>query len=158
MAKQAVTIPQLDGVEIGAQHYDVVLDQDILEEMGAFGYTKLGYNLIKIYPSENASQLANTLIHEVIHALHYETDVFGDMKPENEEHLTTVMANTVALFMKSNPAFFEQVFALLGTPIRFLDKKEAIEFYKAIADENSAPIKEKTPKKLRKVHRTKVVR
>lgn len=158
MAKQTVTIPQLDGVEIGAQHYDVVLDQDILEEMGAFGYTKLGYNLIKIYPSENASQLANTLVHEVIHALHYENDVFGNMKAEDEEHLTTVMANTVSLFMKSNPAFFEQVFALLGTPIHFLDKKETAEFYKALAAEDETPIKEKTPKKMRKASQVKVAR
>ena len=65
-----IHVPELTALQVGGQTYDVVIDDRIATEMNAFGVTFFDENLIKLHPHQLGSQMANSVIHEAIHALH----------------------------------------------------------------------------------------
>ena len=122
-------VPIVSSVKIGGHDFSVVMDNDIRHEMGVMGYTNPEECIIKISSTQVPSQMLNTVIHEVIHALHYDTDLMRELDQSTEEHITTVMANSVCCFIRDNPKFVEMICAMAGQPIRYLNKREANQFY-----------------------------
>ncbi len=130
--EELIHVPELTAIQVGGQTYDVVIDDRLTTEMNAFGATFFGENLIKLHPHQLGSQMANSIIHEAIHALHNEWNVMPI--DDKEEQVTTTMANAVLLFLRDNPDFLVTVMGLLGKPIKFLTKKEAAEMYGVFDD------------------------
>ena len=120
--EELIHVPELTAIQVGGQTYDVVIDDRLTTEMNAFGATFFGENLIKLHPHQLGSQMANSIIHEAIHALHNEWNVMPI--DDKEEQVTTTMANAVLLFLRDNPDFLVTVMGLLGKPIKFLTRKK----------------------------------
>lgn len=57
--------------------------------------------IIEISPGQNAQNLADTFIHEVIHAIHYHFDLLDDNN--QEEQITTMTAHGLCQVWQDNP-------------------------------------------------------
>lgn len=151
--EELIHVPELTAIQVGGQTYDVVIDDRLTTEMNAFGATFFGENLIKLHPHQLGSQMANSIIHEAIHALHNEWNVMPI--DDKEEQVTTTMANAVLLFLRDNPDFLVTVMGLLGKPIKFLSKKEAAEQYGVLGEDGMPEIPSKGKKAARRVYKVR---
>ena len=92
-------------VRIGCYNYSVNLMHDddaaIAGVMGAAYHSQLSIRLRTDVPPQ---QLANTFLHEVIHAIHY---VFGIGDDDNEETFTNLTTNGLCAFWMDNPKAME---------------------------------------------------
>lgn len=70
------------------------------ESESTFGHTNFHSQKIRLRPGMNAQNLANTFLHEVIHAINW----FHGLYDENtEEEFTTRGANGLCAFWQDNP-------------------------------------------------------
>jgi hypothetical protein len=60
-------------------------------------------------------EVADTLIHEVLHALWRGYGLSGDR--EEEEHCVTMLAHGIIALMRNNPAFFPTLESMIGGTI-----------------------------------------
>lgn len=88
-------------VRIGCYTYDVGImhgdDADIAEVAGATSGLR---QMIRVRPHMKPQQLANTFMHEVLHAIHY---VYGLKDGDEEEKFTNQTANGLCAFWQDNP-------------------------------------------------------
>lgn len=122
-------VPGLSSVRIGTHDIEIQIAPMLLNDMCAYGVYQEAEQVIRLHPTPIASQFANTLVHEVIHALHNEACVFELVDAKTEEQITRAMANVVCRFVADNPKFLETLCALQGTPIKYLNKKESAEYF-----------------------------
>lgn len=70
---------------------------------GEFGHTNLMSQKIRLAPGMLNANLANTLLHECLHGIHW---VYGLMSNDpDEETYTTLTANGLCAFFQDNPEF-----------------------------------------------------
>lgn len=134
MKDQQVAVELPETIKIGGFDYEVQLNPDLLKDGNMHGYADMTDCVIKLCPHPVAAQFANTIIHECIHAMHYNSGVYSLVDSKVEEHITGVMANEVCRFIQDNPKLLVNVFALLGCPIKLLNKKEAKEHFQSIME------------------------
>lgn len=95
----------------------------------SFGHANLLRQTISVRPGMSSQKLANTFIHEVIHAIHW---VYGlmrsgeELQPTEEEY-TTLTANGLCAFWQDNPqaaAWWQQLLPIQSkTPAKGEAKK-----------------------------------
>ncbi len=93
-------------VRVGCFTYSVIIGSPEDHEVeGTYGHMSSFMQHISLRPRMSAHQLANTFIHEVLHAIHY---VYGlikhpDEPQPSEEEYTTLSANGLCAFWQDNP-------------------------------------------------------
>ena len=65
-----------------------------------FGHMNFCGNKIRLSPGQNPQQLANTFLHECMHAIHR---VYGCLDSSTEEDFTHLGANGLCAFWQDNP-------------------------------------------------------
>lgn len=89
-------------LKIGNFHFPVVvLESGAAQASNAHGSMCPVTQIIRISPGQNAQNLADTFIHEVLHAIHYHFELLGDNAPE--ELLTTLTAHGLCQLWQDNP-------------------------------------------------------
>lgn len=95
-------------LRIGYRQYTVVpMDQTEAAEKDALGTCNRHTGIIKVAPQNKngpspGDDLADTLLHEVLHAIWHERGLPGD----DEEDCVTGLAHGLIAAMRDNPAFF----------------------------------------------------
>ena len=88
-------------VRVGCYNFIVeVQPQGDGEARREFGHANHCSNRIRVSPNQNPQQLANTFLHECMHAMH-RTYGLGD--ESKEEDFTYVGANALCAFWQDNP-------------------------------------------------------
>lgn len=92
------TLPK--SVRVGS--FDFVVEvPEAGDSMGEFGHMNIHSQRIRIAPGQTAQNLANTFLHECIHAIHW---VYGLWRNDpDEEHYTNQTANGLCQFFQDNP-------------------------------------------------------
>ena len=99
----SASIPR--SVKVGYRIYSI----EVFEAMGA--RSQLGEHLpwahqIKIYKDQPASEAANTLVHEIMHACY---DIFGVRTGDKEERLVETVANAISTVWIDSPEVMEWI-------------------------------------------------
>lgn len=92
-------------VRVGCFQFKVTMGAIEHDMTSSFGFMAPSMKLISVAPNMSAQELANTFMHEVIHAIHH---VYGLMRhPEDpqpsEEEYTNLTANGLCAFFQDNP-------------------------------------------------------
>ncbi|TSP13938.1 hypothetical protein [Cupriavidus campinensis] len=87
-------------VRIGAFWFDVEVIPPY-EGTGEFGHMNVGSQMIRVSPDQRPENLANTFIHEVIHAIHWANGLLDEKS--DEEDYTIAAANGLCAFVQDNP-------------------------------------------------------
>lgn len=98
-------------LRIGYQTYSLVDSTEVLTELNYQGRTDKNQALIEFsnrYPDE---EIADTLIHEVLHAIFY--NYIYDLEGMDEEAIVTMVAHGLSQVFKDNPKFIDEVQKLL---------------------------------------------
>lgn len=75
-----------------------------------FGHTNIINQKIRIQPRQSSLSLANTFLHECLHAIHW---MYGLWRNEpDEEHYTNQTANGLCAFYQDNPEAMEWLLAI----------------------------------------------
>ena len=89
-------------VRVGYLFFKIeVRDNEDHEAEGTFGHMNVISQKIRIKPDMNPQNLANTFIHEVMHAINMNMGVLG--KEGDEEMFVEMMANGICMFWQDNP-------------------------------------------------------
>lgn len=72
------------------------------QAMMAFGHMNPISQSIRLAPDQNAQNLADTFIHEVLHAIHWHFELMGENV--DEEDFTTRTAHGLCQLWQDNPA------------------------------------------------------
>ena len=102
MARKSLIASMPKTVKVGCFVYDVlVLHADAGDIAGVMGAQHA--RVLKIYVREEQPplQLANTFLHEVLHAIHHQ---YGLDDGDDEESFTNLTANGLCAFWMDNPA------------------------------------------------------
>lgn len=83
------------------------------EAEGTFGHVNYQSQKIRVRPGLNARNLANTFLHEVMHAIHWFHDLDDN---SDEEAFTTRSANGLCAFWQDNPEAVSWWYRVLQTP------------------------------------------
>ena len=88
-------------VRVGWLTYSIgVMDDDISQMVGAMGFVKSEEQVIKVARELPPQQLANTVLHEIVHAIHYQ---HGLTDESGEEEFTTMTTHGLCAFWQDNP-------------------------------------------------------
>lgn len=88
-------------VRVGCYDYQLeIMQQADAETQREFGHTNFLSQKIRISPGMNAQRLANTFIHEVLHAINRHVGVNDE---STEEECVTLGANGLCAFWQDNP-------------------------------------------------------
>jgi len=96
--------PELpSSVKIGYSTYEIeVLDHKVAYAKGCLGEINFDNGVIKIDTSATKSSVANTLLHEIIHAV-YQAASAREVSNPTEEYLTCMYANGLTQVFVDNP-------------------------------------------------------
>lgn len=101
-------------ITVGYQNIEVRLVQIGLLE-GVYGHFCKKKNYIALCEDQNPPEAANTLIHEVLHAIYTHFDLAaGSAEKDPQEHIVTALANGLTQVFKDNPAFYKWIGERLG--------------------------------------------
>lgn len=89
-------------VRIGNMEWKIeVASQQDSQANGEFGHCNTLSQRIRLAPNQTAQCLANSLLHEILHAIHW---VYGLWRNDpDEEHYTNQTANGLCAFFQDNP-------------------------------------------------------
>lgn len=94
-------------LRIGAFTFTVELYEPVNLDPGhEFGYVDFGTKTIRLRHDVGFEQLANTFIHEVLHAIHWAYGLMG-FEDVSEENYTVIGANGLCQFFTDNPTACE---------------------------------------------------
>lgn len=99
--KKALKVPKK--VKIGYSTFNIdSKDEAWKEKNRAVGMCKVDKSLIEYFNQQSDSEIVNTIIHEILHAIVYVFDIEFD-SAKKEECLVTKMANGIHTLMLDNP-------------------------------------------------------
>lgn len=102
-------------LRIGYSSYVVkVMDKDAAELVGVCGTSHAIKQVITITEDMVPQQVANTFLHEVIHAIHHMAGLMGRENPSEEEY-TNLTANGLCAFFQDNPEALDWMQMALAT-------------------------------------------
>lgn len=88
-------------LKIGCYSFRVeVLEADDAEADAQFGHMNSVNQKIRVRPGMTAQNLADTFIHEVIHAIHWHANLYND---NTEEEFTLLTAHGLCSLWQDNP-------------------------------------------------------
>lgn len=91
-------------VRIGFSTYEIrIMDRDSGDINGICGSSHAIKQVITITDQMAPQQVANTFLHEVIHAVHHMAGLMHREVPASEEEYTNLTANGLCAFMQDNP-------------------------------------------------------
>lgn len=96
---------------IGPHHYDLDISQAGINEervlcgAGAdlIGHIRYATNAIKIDPTLHPDRLLEVVLHESLHGICHS----AGFSPDNEEEITTILAQGLLRFFRDNPALMK---------------------------------------------------
>lgn len=100
-------------VKVGAYTYTVKVDADRIKELekesetDLYGITSHGILEIALHPTVAPMVMRETLLHEVLHAVLYNTGVADRMTDKNEEHLVRALSPALFALLRDNPALIQ---------------------------------------------------
>ncbi|MCY1363934.1 hypothetical protein D9M69_507170 [compost metagenome] len=97
MSEAYKTLPKR--VRVGRYWFDVEVIPPF--EGSEFGHMNIGSQMIRVCEGQRPENLANTFIHEVIHAIHWANGLLGEKS--DEEDYTVAAANGLCAFWQDNP-------------------------------------------------------
>jgi hypothetical protein len=93
-----------EGVRIGPYDYTIrAMDRIEVLESGAMGMCDEEFNVISLAVDSQPIHLAETVIHEILHALWGAADL-PDEGPVDEERIVTALAKGILQVARDNPA------------------------------------------------------
>lgn len=97
-------------IKIGGLDWDVVMSSDIADESSVFGSTHFQGQKIYIDPREKEGKQAQTLLHEIMHAIFWQTGLYERAKDKEirikEEEYTQAMSFGLYQVLKDNKLDF----------------------------------------------------
>lgn len=102
---------KLDKVLVGYQTYEIVNDTEHCRNFGALGVTHKDKALIVMDNSQSKESYADTLIHELLHAICH--SYIPTLAPEEEESLITSLAHGLTQVIRDNPDVLKELKRLL---------------------------------------------
>lgn len=100
MSELYETMPK--SVRIGCYNFRVIVGRHS-EHLETFGHMDVINKEISIAPGLRGHDLANTFLHEVIHAVHVHFGLLHMEELRSEEAFTTLTANGLCAFWQDNP-------------------------------------------------------
>lgn len=94
-------------VRIGWLTYKITLMNEESQALSqAFGFICHSKQQIRIAENQAPQQMANTLLHEILHGVHF---IHGVSNADDEETFTTLGANGLCQVWQDNPEVFEWI-------------------------------------------------
>lgn len=106
--KPAIKLPRR--WKIGYQTYDVHITESNLADL-SYGHTSPSMGMITLNGRSSTTQSANTIVHEVLHAI-WDGQALG--KNPDEERIVTALANGLTQVMRDNPQLIDAIQSLLS--------------------------------------------
>lgn len=72
--------------------------------------------LIRIAKGQKKIEKANTILHEIMHALVYVQGLEPDLKGDKEEKVVLSLTNGLIQFMRDNPRVMDQIIKMIKKP------------------------------------------
>lgn len=95
-------------VRVGFFVYTIeAISAELADAKGLYGYADNNTNEIKVSDGLNDQQLLNTVLHEVLHAIHW---IHGLHDDSTEEEFTNLSTNGLCAFFADNPEFVDWFF------------------------------------------------
>lgn len=95
-------------LKIGYRDYKLSLSK--AKKQAALGQTWVDEPKIVIDGRQEDKALANTILHEALHGIYYETGLYRLIdNDEKEEHIVTMMTDGITRFMQDNPDTFKLI-------------------------------------------------
>lgn len=93
-------------VKIGPHIYIVKLEKDLSGNHGLMGQSRHTSSEIVIDPNLSGSQLEDTLLHEILHAIQFQTRFISDGE-KDEELAVSRLTPLLLQVIKDNPEIFK---------------------------------------------------
>jgi hypothetical protein len=91
-------------VRVGFSTYEIrIMDKDSGDINGICGSSHAIKQVITITDQLVPQQVANTFLHEIIHAVHHQFGLMQRETPPSEEEWTNLTTNGLSAFMQDNP-------------------------------------------------------
>jgi len=97
-------------LKVGYQTYDIKACGD-LADRGEMGVTYKNRQLIEYSPNLQPRELADTLIHEILHCICH--SYIPDVQRADEEEVVTMLAHGLTQVLRDNPKVFPEISKLL---------------------------------------------
>ena len=115
------TLP--DFVQIGPYQFIVELvSHEHTMEAGYFGFCDYSRQVIRVSEELTPNNLANTMMHEVMHGIHW---VYGVSDASTEEQTTEMSANGLCKLAQDNPEFMQWWLRTINTKFVIRRKTES---------------------------------
>jgi len=102
-------------VKIGYATYKIIdWDPEIADASGHFGMIRYAKREIKIDTSHGDIKTANTLLHEIIHGVHYSMSM-SEVEKWGKEYLTCIHADGLMQVFLDNPKVVDVISAAIAT-------------------------------------------
>lgn len=93
-------------LRIGYRTYEIqAMDLDDRLDSGRAGWCDRATGRIAVFPEQAPDELADTMVHEVLHAIWHERDLPED----DEERIVRALAHGLTALLKDHPEFFGEV-------------------------------------------------
>lgn len=92
-------------VKIGAHEYKVICEKDLASNHGALAQSRHAKGVIVIDPDVTATQLKDSLIHEILHCINYQVK-FVSSDADEEEAAVVRLTSILLMVIKENKQLF----------------------------------------------------
>ena len=100
-----------DKLRVGYREYKLIDSHDLLKQLGMHGKCDNNHGEIHYSKEYGKGALADTLVHELLHALWH---IHVDEEAVEEEKAVTMLAHGLCQVIKDNPKFVKELQSLLS--------------------------------------------
>lgn len=99
-----MTIPKT--IKVGPHIYKISVEDDFAENHGALAQARHTKTAIIIDPAQSASQMYDSLLHEILHCINNQVE-FAPKDRELEEQAVSRLAPMLLMLIEDNPELFK---------------------------------------------------
>ena len=94
-------------VKIGPHTYEIKFEEKMSNNHDSLGLSVHEHGLIKLDPDMTQTQIEDTFLHEVLHCMNQQTEVFKGEDKDAKEDSVKRLAPLLLQFIKDNPEIFK---------------------------------------------------